>query len=101
MALVIRFVPKAGLAAAAGQRAILRHRRRGLCRRALCRRSGNRARSGDDAHVCRATGDRPVNIAGTTNWPPRVMYDTTLSKPIFLVPGSNPASWTDILEAAA
>jgi hypothetical protein len=29
------------------------------------------------------------------------MYDTTLSKPIFLVPGSNPASWTDILEAAA
>jgi hypothetical protein len=41
------------------------------------------------------TGDRPVNT-GALSWPPAVMYDTTLSKVIFLVPGSNPASWIDI-----
>jgi hypothetical protein len=47
-----------------------------------------------------ATADRPVNIAGTANWPPVTMYDTTLAKPIFLVRGSSPASWTDITGAA-
>jgi hypothetical protein len=47
-----------------------------------------------------ATADRPVNIPGTANWPPVQMYDTTLAKPIFLVRGSNPASWVDITGAA-
>jgi hypothetical protein len=46
-----------------------------------------------------ATADRPVN-AGRIGWPPAEMYDTTLSKMIFLVPGSNPASWIDITGAA-
>lgn len=46
-----------------------------------------------------ATSDRPVN-AGRVGWPPAVMYDTTLSKVIFLVPGSNPASWVDISGSA-
>jgi hypothetical protein len=45
------------------------------------------------------TSDRPVN-AGRVGWPPALMYDTTLSKPIFLVPGSNPASWIDITGSA-
>jgi hypothetical protein len=45
------------------------------------------------------TSDRPVN-AGRIGWPPAEMYDTTLSKVIFLVPGSNPASWIDITGAA-
>jgi hypothetical protein len=47
-----------------------------------------------------ATADRPVNIPGVANWPPLMMQDTTLGKPIFLVRGSNPASWTDITGAA-
>jgi hypothetical protein len=46
-----------------------------------------------------ATSDRPVN-AGRVGWPPPEMYDTTLSKVIFLVPGSNPASWVDISGSA-
>jgi hypothetical protein len=46
-----------------------------------------------------ATADRPVN-AGRVGWPPAEMYDTTLGKPIFLVPGSNPASWVDITGSA-
>jgi hypothetical protein len=47
-----------------------------------------------------ATPDRPANIPGTSNWPPVMMYDTTLAKPIFLIRGSSPASWTDIAGAA-
>ncbi|HTV44851.1 MAG TPA: hypothetical protein VMF05_06010 [Stellaceae bacterium] len=46
--------------------------------------------------VIGATPDRPGNIAGVQNWPPVAMYDTTVGAPIFLVPGSNPASWVDI-----
>jgi hypothetical protein len=42
-----------------------------------------------------ATDDRPGNT-GAVSWPPAVMYDTTLSKVIFLVPNSNPAAWIDI-----
>jgi hypothetical protein len=41
------------------------------------------------------TADRPV-ADGRMNWPPKQMYDTTLGKPIFLVPGSVPARWIDI-----
>jgi hypothetical protein len=47
-----------------------------------------------------ATADRPVNILGRINWPPREMYDITLGRPIFLVPGSNPARWVDITGTA-
>jgi hypothetical protein len=50
--------------------------------------------------VVGATSDRPVNVPGQINWPPREMYDTSLGKPIFLVPGSSPASWVDITGAA-
>jgi hypothetical protein len=46
------------------------------------------------------TTDRPVNNPGRIDWPPRVMYDTTLGGPIFLVPGSNPARWVNITGAA-
>jgi hypothetical protein len=46
-----------------------------------------------------ATADRPVN-AGRIGWPPAEMFDLTLNKPIFLVLGSNPASWIDITGAA-
>ncbi|MBV9199752.1 MAG: hypothetical protein JOY83_08490 [Alphaproteobacteria bacterium] len=42
------------------------------------------------------TADRPVNVPGRINWPPREMYDTTLGTVIFLVPGSNPTKWVDI-----
>jgi hypothetical protein len=42
---------------------------------------------GNSAHVRRCT-DRPVNIEGVANWPPPMMYDTTLGSPIFLVRGS-------------
>jgi hypothetical protein len=50
--------------------------------------------------VVGATADRPVNIPGRINWPPREMYDITLGRPIFLVPGSNPARWVDITGTA-
>ena len=46
------------------------------------------------------TADRPANVPGRLNWPPREMYDTTLGAPIFLVPGSNPAKWVNITGAA-
>ena len=46
--------------------------------------------------VVGTTADRPVNISGRINWPPREMYDTTLGAPIFLVPGSNPPRWVNI-----
>ena len=46
--------------------------------------------------VIGTTADRPVNVPGRINWPPREMYDTTLGAPIFLVPGSNPARWVNI-----
>jgi hypothetical protein len=46
--------------------------------------------------VVDATTDRLVNDPGRMNWPPREMFDTTLDEPIFLVPGSNPASWVNI-----
>ena len=46
------------------------------------------------------TADRPVNIPGRINWPPREMYDTTLGRPIFLVPGSNVARWVEITGTA-
>jgi|SRR5215469_18602798 len=42
------------------------------------------------------TADRPINVPGRINWPPRQMYDTTISRQILLVPGSNPARWVDI-----
>ena len=42
------------------------------------------------------TAERPLNGPGRINWPPSVMYDSTLSSPIFLVPGSNPARWVSI-----
>jgi hypothetical protein len=47
-----------------------------------------------------ATADRPGNSGALGIWPPAVMYDTTLSKVIFLVPGSNPARWIDIAGAS-
>ena len=40
--------------------------------------------------------DRPAGGPDRIGWPPPGMYDTTLSEPIFLVPGSYPASWVDI-----
>jgi hypothetical protein len=46
--------------------------------------------------VVGTTAERPGNDPARTNWPPRVMYDSTLGKPIFLVVGSNPAAWVDI-----
>jgi hypothetical protein len=46
------------------------------------------------------TAERPLNGPGRINWPPSVMYDSTLSSPIFLVPGSNPARWVNLLGAA-
>jgi hypothetical protein len=42
------------------------------------------------------TADRPGNVPGRINWPPRQMFDTTLGAPIFLVPGSNPVRWVNI-----
>ena len=51
--------------------------------------------------VVGTTADRPVNITGRINWPPREMYDTTLGAPIFLVPGSNPPRWVNIAGSAA
>jgi hypothetical protein len=45
------------------------------------------------------TADRPVNLPGRIDWPPRQVYDTTLGRPIFLVPGSSPARWVDITGA--
>ena len=60
------------------------------------------AMQSDQAHrlmITGATSDRPGNT-GAVSWPPAVMYDTTLGKPIFLVPGSNPASWIDITGAS-
>jgi len=50
--------------------------------------------------VVGATADRPANVPGRLNWPPREMYDTTLGAPIFLVPGSNPAKWVNISGSA-
>jgi hypothetical protein len=49
--------------------------------------------------VIGTTAERPVNQPGRINWPPLVMYDSTRGGPIFLVPGSNPARWTNILAA--
>jgi hypothetical protein len=49
--------------------------------------------------VIGATAERPVNVPGRINWPPREMYDTTRGGPIFLVSGSNPAIWVNILGA--
>ena len=46
--------------------------------------------------VVGTTADRPVNVPGRINWPPRGVYDTTLGAPIFLVPGSNPPRWVNI-----
>jgi hypothetical protein len=40
-------------------------------------------------------------VLGEVNFPPVAMYDSTLGKPIFLVPGSNQATWVDITGAAA
>jgi hypothetical protein len=50
--------------------------------------------------VVGTTADRPGNIPGRINWPPREMYDTTLGGPIFLVPGSNPPRWVNIAGSA-
>jgi hypothetical protein len=46
--------------------------------------------------VVGTTADRPVNEPGRNNWPPLTMFDTTRQQPIFLVPGSNPATWVNI-----
>jgi len=46
--------------------------------------------------VVGTTADRPANVPGRINWPPREMYDTTLGGPIFMVPGSNPTRWVNI-----
>lgn len=57
----------------------------------------------DQAHqlmIIGATTDRPTNNPGQVNWPPAQMYDTTLAKVVFLVPGSFPATWIDITGAA-
>ena len=35
--------------------------------------------------VIGTTAERPVNDPGRINWPPSVMYDSTLSSDIFLV----------------
>jgi hypothetical protein len=50
--------------------------------------------------VVGTTADRPGNVPGRINWPPREMYDTTLGGPIFLVPGSNPPRWVNIAGSA-
>jgi hypothetical protein len=50
--------------------------------------------------VVGTTADRPANVPGRLNWPPREMYDTTLGAPIFLVPGSNPARWVNVTGSA-
>jgi hypothetical protein len=50
--------------------------------------------------VVGTTADRPANVPGSLNWPPRRMYDTTLGAPIFLVPGSNPARWVNVTGSA-
>jgi len=52
--------------------------------------------------VSGATTDRPSNAApGLGGLPlPKVMYDVTLAKPIFVVQGSNPTTWTDITGAS-
>jgi hypothetical protein len=50
--------------------------------------------------VIGTTADRPANVRGRINWPPREMYDTTLGGPIFLVSGSNPSRWVDITGSA-
>jgi hypothetical protein len=42
------------------------------------------------------TADRPLNNPNMVGWPPATMFDTTLGKPIFLVPNTNPAAWIDI-----
>jgi len=65
-------------------------------RYSVSRRRRGRDRPGDQAdgrrHERGSAGWRPDRIG----WPPPGMYDTTLSEPIFLVPGSYPASWVDI-----
>jgi hypothetical protein len=50
--------------------------------------------------VIGTTADRPVNVPGRINWPPREMYDTTLGAPIFLVPSSYPPRWVNIAGSA-
>jgi hypothetical protein len=50
--------------------------------------------------VVGTTADRPVSVPGRLNWPPPQMYDTTLGAPIFLVPGSTPARWVNIVGSA-
>ena len=51
--------------------------------------------------VVGTTADRPANVPGRINWPPREMYDTTVGGPIFLVLGSNPPRWVNIAGSAA
>jgi hypothetical protein len=50
--------------------------------------------------VVGTTADRPANVPGRINWPPREMFDTTLGGPIFLVLGSYPARWVNITGSA-
>jgi len=47
------------------------------------------------------TAERPTYDPARVNWPPKVMYDTTLAVPIFLVPGRDPSVWVDITGATA
>jgi hypothetical protein len=49
-----------------------------------------------------ATADRPVLGDGMfAGAQARGFYDTSLSKPVFVKPGTNPASWIDITGASA
>jgi len=100
MTLAIRFIPNAG-------RAFLR-----AARGSIYRVTGTTVdipfTDADTIHsdqatrlmVVGTTADRPVNVPGVINWPPREMYDTTLGAPIFLVFGSNPPRWVNITGSA-
>jgi hypothetical protein len=100
MTLAIRFIPNAG-------RAVLR-----AASGSIYRVTGTTVdvpfSDADTIHsdqatklmVVGTTADRPVNVPGRINWPPREMYDTTLGVPIFLVSGSNPPRWVNITGSA-
>jgi hypothetical protein len=54
---------------------------------------------GQKLMVIGTTAERPTAVSGRTNWPPVMMYDTTLGKPIFAVANSFPTVWKDITGA--
>jgi hypothetical protein len=45
------------------------------------------------------TSERPTAVSGRANWPPVMMYDSTLGKVIFAVSNSFPTVWKDITGA--